>query len=59
MLWFLQIVFWLMPVTEEESIAMTRCGDDSMNRIVIDQPGPEVNSIWQDFQLILFAWSVP
>lgn len=59
MLWFLQIVFWLMPVTEEESIAVTRGGDDSMNRIVIDQPVLEVNSSGQDFQLnlsVCLAW---
>lgn len=32
MLWFLWAAYWLMPVTEGESIAVTRCGDDSMNR---------------------------
>lgn len=30
--WFLWAAYWLMPVTDRESIAMSRRGDDSMNR---------------------------
>lgn len=32
MLWFLWAAYWLMLVTEGESIAVTRRGNDSMNR---------------------------
>lgn len=32
MLWFLWAAYWLMPITEGKSIAVTRPGDDSMDR---------------------------
>lgn len=62
MLWFLWAAYWLMLVTDGESIAMTRHGDDSMNRrrgwIMIDRLASEVNSNWQNFQLNLSACPV-